>query len=57
VWQPAAGGGGGTPAGADTQIQFNSGGSFGASADLTWDNTNKILTLGGVTGLSAPVMP
>ena len=38
----AAGGGGGsgTPAGADTQIQFNDGGSsFGASSNLTWDDT------------------
>ena len=34
------GGGGGTPAGSDTQVQFNDGGSsFGASANLTWDDT------------------
>lgn len=40
------GGGGGSPAGADTQIQFNDGGSsFGASANLTWDDTT--LTIGG----------
>jgi hypothetical protein len=30
----------GTPAGSDTQIQFNNAGAFGASADLTWDGTN-----------------
>lgn len=38
----SAGGGGSTnPAGSDTQIQFNDGGSsFGASANLTWDDTN-----------------
>lgn len=38
-------GGGGSPAGADTQIQFNNGGSsFGASSNLTWDDTT--LTVG-----------
>lgn len=29
-----------TPGGSDTQVQFNDGGSFGGSADLTWDGTN-----------------
>jgi hypothetical protein len=38
------GGGGGTPGGADTQIQFNDGGSFGGSANLTWDDTNLAAT-------------
>tara|TARA_B100000131_G_scaffold323119_1_gene379938 strand:+ start:514 stop:2265 length:1752 start_codon:yes stop_codon:yes gene_type:complete len=32
-------GGSGSPAGSDTQLQFNDGGSFGASANLTWDDT------------------
>ena len=41
-----SGGGGGSPAGADTQIQFNDGGAnFGASSNLTWDDTT--LTVGG----------
>ena len=40
-------GGGGTPGGADTQIQFNDDGSFGGSADLTWDDTGKVLEVGG----------
>ena len=35
----ATAGGGGTPEGSDTQIQFNDGGSFGASANLTFDDT------------------
>jgi len=35
----AAIGGGGTPAGANTQIQFNNSGAFGASANLTWSGT------------------
>ena len=44
----AAGGGGGSPAGADTQIQFNDGGSnFGASSNLTYDDTTlKVSTTG-----------
>jgi len=33
----APGGGGGTPAGANTQLQFNNSGAFGASANLTWN--------------------
>ena len=43
-------GGGSSPAGADTQLQFNDGGSFGASANLTWDDTE--LKISG-TGTSA----
>jgi len=31
---------GGSPGGAPTNIQFNSTGSFGGSANLTWDGTN-----------------
>ena len=39
-----------SPAGSDTQVQFNDGGSaFGASSGLTFDKTNKALTLGGAT--------
>jgi hypothetical protein len=34
------GGGGGTPGGSNTQIQFNNSGSFGGSANLIWDGTN-----------------
>jgi hypothetical protein len=48
-----------SPAGTDTQVQFNTTGSFGASADFTWNDSTKTLTLGttsaatligGVTG-------
>lgn len=39
----------GTPAGSDAQIQFNDGGSFGASSDLTWDDTNFQVT-GNISG-------
>jgi hypothetical protein len=43
----SAGGGGGTPGGSDTQVQFNDGGAFGGDADLTWDDTGKVLGVGG----------
>lgn len=39
---------GGTPAGANTQIQFNSSGSFGASANFVWDQIN------GHVGINEP---
>lgn len=37
----AAANGSGVPAGSDGQVQFNDGGVFGASENLTFDNTNK----------------
>lgn len=43
AWAPATisgGGGGGTPAGSNGQIQFNNAGAFGASANLFWSGTN-----------------
>jgi len=40
-------GGGGTPGGADTQIQFNDAGAFGGDADFTWNKTTNVLTLSG----------
>jgi hypothetical protein len=41
------GGGGGTPGGADTQVQFNNAGAFDGDAGLTWNDTNSALTIGG----------
>jgi len=41
-----AAGGGGTPAGATTQIQFNDAGSFGASSRLTFNSSTNALTAG-----------
>ena len=41
------GGGSGTPGGSDTEIQYNDSGSFAGSADLTWDDTGKVLEVGG----------
>jgi hypothetical protein len=34
-------------AGSDTQIQYNDNGSLAGSADLTWDDTGKVLEIGG----------
>ena len=45
----AAGGGGGTPAGSGTEIQYRNGSSFGAMAGTTWDDTNRSLTMAGAT--------
>lgn len=40
---------GGSPAGANTQIQFNSSSAFGASAALTWTTATNTLTVGDTT--------
>lgn len=42
----ATGGGSGSPAGTTGEIQFNTGGSFDADAQLFWDDTNKRLGIG-----------
>jgi len=41
-------GGGGTPGGADTQVQFNDTGTFGGDADFTWDKTTNTMGLGSI---------
>lgn len=47
TWQLISGlGGGGTPGGSTTQIQYNNAGAFAGSSNLTWDNTNRYLTIG-----------
>lgn len=43
----AAAGGGGTPGGADTQVQFNDADAFGGDAGLVYDKTTNILTVAG----------
>lgn len=40
-------GGGGSPGGADTQVQFNDGGAFAGSSNMTWDKTNFIFKIDG----------
>lgn len=50
-------GGGGTPGGSTTQVQYNNAGAFGGDAGLTYDSTNKALSVGGATvTTSAPVV-
>jgi hypothetical protein len=47
-------GGGGTPAGANTEIQFNNSGAFGASSRLTFNSSTNTLSAGSALG-STPV--
>jgi hypothetical protein len=51
--------GGGSAAGSNTQVQFNSSGAFGASSALTWDGTSLTATkfagaLNGTVGATTP---
>lgn len=41
-----SGGGGGSPAGSDTQIQYNDGGSFGGASGLVYDDSNARVGIG-----------
>lgn len=43
-----SGGGGGTPGGSDTQVQYNSSGSFAGDADWAWNATTNLMQLGSV---------
>ena len=52
----AAAGGGGTPAGADTQVQFNNAGAFGANANFVFDTANTRLGVGEATPTAAAFM-
>ena len=40
------GGGGGSPGGSTTQVQFNDAGAFAGDAHFTWDKVSNVLTLG-----------
>jgi hypothetical protein len=46
----AAAGGGGSPGGSDTQVQFNNSNAFGGSANFVWNNTNRHLTITSAGG-------
>lgn len=50
------GGGGGTPGGSNTQVQYNNAGAFAGDAGLTYDAANDALTVVGrvVTGVIRP---
>ncbi len=45
-----ASGGGGTPGGSDTQIQYNSSSSFAGSSKFVIDATNGVMTAGALSG-------
>jgi hypothetical protein len=47
----------GTPGGADTQVQFNNGGAFGADDDFTWNSGTRTLALGTAGGLASVSIP
>ncbi|WP_435642128.1 tail fiber domain-containing protein [Micavibrio aeruginosavorus] len=52
AWAPCAGGGGGaTPGGADTNVQFNSNGDLAGTADFTWDQASTTLSVSGVVSV------
>jgi hypothetical protein len=44
-----SGGGGGTPGGSNTNVQFNDGGAFGGNAQFTYDKVTNTLTAGIVS--------
>jgi hypothetical protein len=46
-WSAAGGGSGGTPGGANTQVQFNNNGAFGGSPNFTYDVANNELQVSG----------
>jgi hypothetical protein len=47
-----SGGGGGTPGGANTNVQFNDGGLFGGNAQFTYNKVTNLLTVGNVSANS-----
>jgi hypothetical protein len=51
-------GGGGSPGGSDTQIQYNNSGAFGGSAIFTFNKstTAPVVTLGGASGVTSTVL-
>jgi len=52
TWVVPAGGGGGSPGGSDTQVQFNDGGSFGGDAGMTYDKTNDRLLMAATSNVA-----
>lgn len=46
-----------TPAGSNTQIQYNGNGAFAASAGLTWTDSTSVLSIGQSTGGTITAFP
>lgn len=55
AWISLATGGATSPGGSTTNIQYNSAGSFGGSANLFWTNASQLFTVTG-TALTAPAI-
>jgi hypothetical protein len=53
AWTALSGGGGGTPGGANTNVQFNSASAFAGSANFTWNNATQLLSVNGVVNTAA----
>ena len=51
------GGGGGTPGGSDTQVQYNDGGAFGGDTEFFYNDTTNSLTVGGKLMVGAASTP
>lgn len=51
--QQGGSGGGGSPGGSDTQLQYNNAGSFGGIASATFSATTNVLTVGATTIFSS----
>lgn len=49
TWATPAGGGGGTPGGADTQVQFNDAGAFNGDSTFTMNKTTKMVNANQLT--------
>lgn len=56
AWTCLAGGGGGTPGGANTSVQFNNSGSFGGSSNLVWNNTSRLLAVFSASSSNAAIL-
>jgi len=56
TWQTVSGGGGGTPAGSNTWVQFNNSGAFGASVNFTWDAVNGLTVTGSDISAATPAL-
>ena len=54
TWAVPAGGGGGTPGGATTQIQYNDAGAFAGNSNATFDGTTIVAAQFAVNGITNP---
>lgn len=57
TWTQVTGGGGGSPGGSNTQVQFNDSGSFGGNVGLTFTKASGNLTIGGQIASSTFGLP